>query len=126
MARRDGGAVSETVERVADDLMWEREFALAFGQDQVDLLMAAATEHKNGVHDDPKGNPFRWSVLICIGFECFSRPKFREYHGFTMEHDAAKQWFVDRSALHDYHGDVDYLSLMAGSYGEWMGQKQEA
>jgi hypothetical protein len=113
-------------ERDADDLMWEQEFAQHFGHGLIDALRTAAVSHNNGTHDDAKGNPFRWSLVICIGHQCFEVESYRTFHGITEPYATIKAWCVDRNILATYAGDVDYLALLSGVYNDWIGRKEEA
>lgn len=112
--------------RNQDDLMWEQEFSLHFGPEEVQKLTEAANAHKNGIHDNDGGNPFRWSLLICIGAQCFEVPSYRDYHGFTLSYQEVKQWCADRLIFKDYVGDVDYITLFCGKYNEWVGLREES
>lgn len=95
-------------------------FVAMFGESEAVTMEAAAREHKNGIHDITGSDPFKWAVLICIGYECFTRASFREHHGFTASADAIKTWAQNHGQLNTHDGDVDYLSLFCGRYQEYM------
>lgn len=91
-------------------------FAHRFGQDQADAIMAAAESHKNGVHDNPGSDPFKWALLIAIGHECFTHEHYRPYHGITADPDEIREWVRAEADLGTHDGDCDYLALLAGAY----------
>lgn len=96
-------------------------FVAKFGEDQAAAIEAAANEHANGVNDQNKGtDPFKWALLIAIGYQCAEKASYREYHGIAAPWDEVKQWMKDHADLASHDGDCDYLSLLAGSYNEYM------
>ena len=96
----------------------EAAFAERFGQDQADAIKSAAEEHKNGVHDDPGSDPFKWALCIAIGHECVGR--FAGYHGISVAEDDLRAWCWDHADLASHDGDVDYLSALCGAYEGWV------
>jgi hypothetical protein len=87
------------------------KFVAAFGEDQASALIRAAEEHENGVNSANKGSdPFKWALLICIGYECISRDRFREYHGITASWEQLRQWIKD-------HADSELTTEIAISLG---------
>ncbi len=96
-------------------------FAAKFGKDQADLIVKAADSHQNGVNNINKGaDPFKWALLIAIGYECLTRPAFRSEHGITVDPVEAQKWIVENADLATHRGDMDYISLLAGVYFDWM------
>ena len=100
-------------------------FVDRFGADQADAVVAAADEHANGIHDDRGSDPFKWAIAICIGYECVSKDSYRDHHGITAPWEAIRQWIKDHADLGSHDGDVDYLSMLAGRYDEFMPAKAE-
>jgi hypothetical protein len=99
------------------------EFVATFGEADASAIEAAAQLHKNPLHDDPGSDPFRWALLICIGYQCMEVPSYREFHGIVASWGDLRSWMFSRQewfAAHD--GDVDYISLFAGKYNEYVGQ----
>ena len=97
-------------------------FVEDFGEDQAAAIEAAAEEHKNGVHDKPGSDYFRWALAIAIGFECMERPSFREYHGITAPWRKLRPWIKNNGRLAEHDGDVDYMSLLIGTYNYYVGK----
>lgn len=97
------------------------EFVKMFGEKEALALESAAEEHKNGVHDNPGSDPFKWVLLICIGYQCFEVEGYREYHGIVASFESIKQWVKDNAELDSHDGDSDFISLVAGVYNEYVG-----
>lgn len=95
-------------------------FAERFGEDQAAAIVAAAESHRNGIHDRPGSDPFKWALCICIGYDCFVKPSFRSHHGITAPVDDLKKWIRDHGGLDTHDGDVDFLTVMSGHYAEYM------
>lgn len=99
-------------------------FVAEFGEDAALAVERAANEHANGINSERKGaDPFRWALLICIGYECMSRDGFRKDHGFAPEWSAVDAWMRQpdqRAAFSAHDGDCDYLALMGGAYNCYM------
>jgi hypothetical protein len=96
-------------------------FAEKFGEDQAQLIEAAAESHANGVNSENRGSdPFKWALLIAIGYQCAEIDSYRDYHGITAPWTDVKQWMIDHGDLGSHDGDGDYLAALAGSYGEYM------
>lgn len=101
-------------------------FVARFGEDQAVAIEAAAEEHKNGIHDDPGSDYFRWALVIALGYECMSLDSYREYHGITAPWPELNEWIKDNGRLAEHDGDSDYLSLFTGTYDEYVGIKRES
>lgn len=99
-------------------------FAARFGERNAANIEAAAVEHKNGVHDNPGSDPFKWALLIAIGHECMTQ--FADYHKITVDPDAVKAWIVEHADLASHDGDFDYLAAMCGAYEGWYRSDAEA
>lgn len=98
------------------------KFVDEFGENNALVMEQAANDHKNGVHDNPGSDTFRWAICICIGHECFTR--FADYHGFDLDAKKLKQWIKDTAHLEEHDGDVDYLAVFSGAYDEFMPIKE--
>lgn len=80
-------------------------------------IEAAAEEHKNGIHDNPGSDAFRWALLLCVGYGCWENPSRAEYHGITVAPEDINLWLFERREWIGKHdGDVDYIGLLAGVY----------
>lgn len=98
-------------------------FVARFGEDQAAAVEAAADRHvgNDDAHenDDRGANPFQWSLLAAIGYECIGR--YVESHGITADPDDIKAWALAEGDLANYSGDIpDYLALRAGTYSDWV------
>lgn len=97
------------------------KFVERFGEDQAVAIERAANEHANGINDENRGSdPFKWALLICLGYECISKDSYREHHGVTAPWDELKAWTKSDADLAAHDGDADWLSLLAGVYNEYM------
>lgn len=54
-----------------------------------------ATEHKNGVHDNPGSDFFKWALCICIGYECMEKEDYRNHHGTVTPWEDLKKWIIN-------------------------------
>ena len=96
------------------------KFVEAFDEGLASHLEIAAHEHSNGVNSENKGSdPFRWVLLICIGYQCAEIDGYREYHGITAPWADIKKWIIDHGSLGEHEGDCDYLSMLGGAYNEY-------
>ena len=97
-------------------------FVKQFGEKLADSLERAAMEHGNGINDTNLGSdPFKWVLLICIGYQCFELKRFRDYHNIKgASYKDIKKWIKDNAELGSHDGDSDYLSLVAGVYKEFV------
>ena len=81
----------------------------------------AVDQHMKAAHANKGSDPFKWAVLIAIGYECFE--KYRETHGFTVSAPDWERWIFDEAALATHDGDCDYLALFAGRYDRYVKEK---
>ena len=96
-------------------------FVSTFGADAAEKIEAAANYHANGVNSKKKGDdPFKWALLICIGYDCCSKERFRQYHGISTPWEEIKGWIKEHGCLASHNGDCDYLALFGGAYNEFM------
>lgn len=93
-------------------------FVEAFTEADAAAIEQAAREHRNGVHDEPGSDPFKWAITICVGHECLTR--FREHHGITADADDVKAWVYEHGDLASHDGDIDYLCAFLGGYDGWV------
>lgn len=100
--------------------MLRDDFVKVFGESDAQAIEVASWDHKNGVHDNKGSDPFRWSLCICIGFQCFEIEEYRKYHGIVTSYESIKQWIRDNAHLENHDGDVDFLALFAGVYNEYI------
>lgn len=93
-------------------------FAERFGEHNAAAVEDAAEMHKNGVHDDPGSDPFKWALCIAIGHECMGR--FASDHGFTATEGEVRDWVYENADLGSHDGDIDVLAALAGAYDGWL------
>lgn len=96
-------------------------FVADFGETEAAAVEAAAESHKNGVHDKPGSDYFRWALAIAIGYECMSKDSYREHHGISVEWSVLRPWIRDHGDLANHDGDSDYLSVFTGTYNYFVG-----
>ena len=101
-------------------------FVKRFGEREALAIETAANEHKNGVHDKQGSDPFKWALLICIGYQCMELGKYRKYHGINAKWPDLKKWIKRSGHLDSHDGDFDYVALVAGVYNEYMPKKRKA
>ena len=100
-------------------------FVKQFGDEQAKAIEKAAREHGNGVNNRNLGSdPFKWAILICLGYECVSKDAYREYHGITVPFDQLEKWIIEEADLGSHDGDCDYIALLAGVYNKYVKEKQ--
>ena len=96
-----------------------QRFAAVFGEDDAYAVMGAAEKHKNGIHDNPGSDYFRWALCICIGYECLRR--FRDYHGINASEADLDEWIKAHADLGSHDGDIDYLAAaLVGAYDPYL------
>lgn len=94
-------------------------FLERFDADTASAITDAAIEHSNDVHDQRGSDPFRWALLICLGYECMEKERMRQYHKITPAWSDLHDWMTEepqRQAFAEHDGDVDYLALFVGVY----------
>lgn len=97
-------------------------FVYRFGEEQAQRLEDAAQSHKNGVHDNPGSDPFKWAVVICIGAQCCEVERYRIAHEITVPFSEFEDWVKTECDIASHDGDVDYLALFAGTYNRYLPQ----
>jgi hypothetical protein len=96
-------------------------FVEHFGEDQARAIEAACAEHKaESIHskDDEGNDPFKYAVLMCIGYGCI---KYGKSHGITVSPADFKSWCLEHGDLASYKGPIpDYISFFGGVYNEYL------
>ncbi len=99
------------------------DFVVCFGEEQAARIEAAAEEHANGINDVNRGSdPFKWALLITIGYQCIEIDRYRAYHEITAPWDDVRRWIVDHAQLGEHDGDMDYIAFYCGKYNEFVGE----
>lgn len=99
--------------------MIRKKFVKRFGEKLAVKLEEATEFHGNGINDKNKGSdPFKWVLLICIGYQCFEVMAYRKYHKINgmASFRTLKKWIRTNADLGSHDGDCDYLALFAGAY----------
>lgn len=96
------------------------KFVKEFGEEQATMVEKASDFHDKDIHNNKGSDPFKWSLLIAIGYECIDR--YKDYHKITIPTKKLKDWIKNNADLGSHDGDSDYLSLAAGSYKEYVKQ----
>lgn len=97
-----------------------------FGEDQATKVEESALGHMRSVSDSHRDDswgtdPFRYHLLACISFDCFTVEKNRVYHGITVPLADVRAWALEYADLHEHDGDIpDYLGFMVGAYYPWI------
>lgn len=95
-----------------------KQFVKDFGELMAVTLEIAAESHINEVHNDKGSDPFKWVLLICIGYQCFEKPAYRKWHKIPTKPSftTLKKWIRENADLGSHDGSCDYLSLFCGAY----------
>ncbi len=103
------------------------KFVKDFNEDLAEKLEAAAEKHSNGVNNKNKGSdPFKWVLLICIGYQCFEVKSYRKHHDITeASFTKISNWIKKNGKLDTHDGDCDYLSLFCGKYEKYMPKRKK-
>jgi len=91
------------------------KFVNEFGEEFARKLEVCADTHSNGINSANKGSdPFKWVLLICIGYQCFEKKGYRIYHGLPLKPSftTLKKWIRENADLGTHNGDCDYLALV--------------
>lgn len=101
------------------------KFVGCFGEAEACAIERAAVEHGNDINDRNKGSdPFKWALLIAIGYQRMSADSYREYHQITSPWDELKLWIKQHAELGSHDGDCDYLCAVVGGYSEFIGASE--
>lgn len=102
-------------------------FVEQFGEDQAAALERAAEGHANGINSERRGDdPFKWAILIAIGYQCAEKEDFRDYHGITAPWDEVKAWIKAHADLASHNGDCDFICLFVGGYNDFVQSADQA
>ena len=95
------------------------KFVEDFGEEAAAAIESAAHQHGNGINNQNIGSdPFRHSIVVCLGYECMS--KYKKEYGIKPAWARVKKWIKDNGQLDKHDGDCDYIFLMTGGYSEYM------
>jgi hypothetical protein len=101
-------------------------FVAQFGEENALALEAAAREHENGMHPNQGADPFKWTLMLVLSFQCAELPHYQEHHGISLDWPSFQQWIKDHGELASYDGDVDVLALVCEVYTEYMPETSDA
>lgn len=101
-------------------------FVERFGEDQAAAIYAAAESHGNDINNTNLGSdPFKWALLVAIGYQCMEIDGYREHHGITAPWVDLKQWIIWHADLASHDGDCDFLAAFVGAYNEYVGIRSD-
>lgn len=86
------------------------------------LLLPGISFNLNDAHvnDDRGSDPFRYLFIACIANCCFDE-RYADFHGITVNEQAAKDWCIDQDLVRGHDGDIpDYFAALVGAYDDWM------
>jgi hypothetical protein len=101
----------------------KEKFIKDFGIELANKVEECAEYHANGINSKNRGSdPFKWAWLICIGYECFEKEKYRKFHKIPPEPswEVLKSWLKKYGKLGTHDGDFDYIALFCGRYSEFV------
>lgn len=97
------------------------QFVEQFGEAEAAAVEAAAEEHAHGINDKNRGSdPFKWALLIAIGYQCMETDHYRESHGIFAPWESLRDWMIESADLGSHDGDSDMLALFAGAYNAYV------
>lgn len=99
------------------------QFVRDFSEQTALAIEAAAEQHENGLHPDKGSDPFKWSLMLVISYQCIT--KYRAAHGIKPSAKRLTAWIKDHADMSSYDGDVDMLALLAGAYDPYVKVNQE-
>ena len=98
-------------------------FAKKFGKSEADAIVAAAEEHANAANSTNRcSDPFKWALLIVIGYDCVHNRDYAKHHGITVSADEFDEWVTRCADLGSHDGTFDYLAAIAGKYNKYVGE----
>jgi hypothetical protein len=103
-------------------------FVQRFGAAAAAAIEKAAEGHRE-TRSGKGSDPFRWAVVIALGFQCMEVGAYRENHGIEPPWPELKAWLFEpeqRAWLSAHDGDLDALALLTGRYNEFMPEKADA
>jgi len=93
-------------------------FVARFGEEQAQSFELAANQHV--ASENKGGDPFKWTLLVCIGWQCAEIAEYRQHHGITVPYQDLADWIKAHANLGTHDGDCDLIAAMAGKYGDLM------
>jgi hypothetical protein len=103
-------------------------FAARFGSDLAETIEHVA-EHHTKVLPAPLergSDPFQFCLVWTIGFECLTRPAFRQEHGITAAWADLSAWIRDEADLASYDGTMDLAGRGFGLFDAILGPHTKA
>ncbi len=97
-------------------------FVETFGEDLAAAIERAAESHITPYNANNRGSdPFKWALLITIGYQCFEVDAYREFHGITgATYEQIRDWIKEHGDLASHDGDFDSVAAFCGLYGQYM------
>jgi len=97
-------------------------FVKDFDEQTAVAIEQAAAYHSDAFYPNQnKGSdPFRWALLMCIGFECMKIEQYRSYHGITPPWQKLNAWIIKYGNFAKHDGGCDTLAALAGAYQDYI------
>lgn len=92
-------------------------FVARFGEECAVQIETAAVYHR-GSNRYKGSDPFKWALLICIGYNCVGA--YRVDHGITIDASDFTDWCIMYGELGSHDGDCNYIALASGDYDIYM------
>jgi len=109
-----------------DDL--RDRFIARFGAALADTIERVAEHHTMVIPGvlDRGSDPFRFTLVWAIGFECLSRPEFRVEHGIMAPWADLSAWIGEEADLRSFDGTMDLGARGRGLFDFALGPRTEA
>lgn len=97
-------------------------FVEHFGEEQARALEEACNNHLDlmGCNTNRGSDPFKYVIIVVIGFSCVEKEEYRKIHGITISFDEFKEWVKNYGNLITHDGDWDELSVIDDTYVEYI------
>lgn len=100
-------------------------FVETFGEEAAVAIEAAASQHESPANSDQGSDPFRWAIVICLGYQCMEVDSYRKSHGIRPAWARLKKWIIQHGDIAHHDGGCDYLALLAGVYQNFIPKQEE-
>jgi hypothetical protein len=101
-------------------------FVEHFGKEQARALERACNSHLDlmGCNINRGSDPFKYVIIVVIGFSCVEEEEYRKKHGIIISFDEFKEWVKRHGNLASHDGDWDELSVIDGTYKEYINDRK--
>jgi hypothetical protein len=93
-------------------------FVERFGADLAERIERGIDVHaaEYPIALDRGSDPFRFSLVWAVGFECLNRPEFRREHGITAPWADLAAWIRSEADLASFDGTMDAAGHASGFF----------